>query len=88
MVRKPPNARPSGRVSVSERSTDVPGEPVVKKGRHRRYEEARAVKHTSAPIQLDDVGFVPQIEPCPECEAPPGEPHASWCLHEDADAEE
>jgi hypothetical protein len=35
-------------------------------------------------MQLDDVGFVAQTEPCPECEAPPGEPHASWCLHEDA----
>jgi hypothetical protein len=55
---------------------------VVKKGRHRRYEEARAVKHTSAPLQLDDVGFV-KLEPCPECGADPGAEHASWCLHED-----
>jgi hypothetical protein len=57
---------------------------VVKKGRHRRYEEARAVKHTSAPLQLDDVGFV-KVEPCPECGADPGAEHATWCLHEDAE---
>ncbi len=68
---------------MSVRIIDFPGEPVVKKGRHRRYEEARAVKHTSAPLQLDDVGFVAKVEPCPECESAPGEPHASWCLHED-----
>jgi hypothetical protein len=34
------------------------------------------------------VGFVAQVEPCPECEAPPGETHASWCMHEDAEVEE
>lgn len=62
---------------------------MVKKGRHRRYEEARAVKHTSAPLQLDDVGFVEVVvEPCPECGAEPGVAHASWCLHEENDAEE
>jgi hypothetical protein len=61
---------------------------VVKKGRHRRYEEARAVKHTSAPIQLDDVGFVQRVEPCPECDAAPGAAHATWCLHEDVEAAE
>ena len=57
---------------------------MVKKGRHRRYEEARAVKHTSAPLQLDDVGFV-QVEPCPECGAEPGTEHATWCLHDDVE---
>jgi hypothetical protein len=58
----------------------------VKKGRHRRYEEARAVKHTTAELQLGDVGFTPQrLEPCPECSAQPGDPHASWCLHEEDD---
>ena len=56
---------------------------MVKKGRHRRYEEARAVKRTETPLQLDDVGFVVQVEPCPECAADPGAPHASWCLHEE-----
>jgi hypothetical protein len=60
---------------------------VVKKGRHRRYEEARAVKHTTAPVQLDDLGFVP-VEPCPECGAEPGLEHASWCLHEEATEDE
>lgn len=55
---------------------------MVKKGRHRRYEEARAVKHTSAELQLGDVGFV-QLEPCPECGADPGREHAGWCLHEE-----
>lgn len=77
-----------GTVVAQYAVSTFPGEPVVKKGRHRRYEEARAVKHTTAPLQLDDVGFVPQVEPCPECEAPPGEPHASWCMHEDTAEEE
>ena len=54
----------------------------MKKGRHRRYEEARAVKHTSSELQLDDVGFK-KLEPCPECGSAPGIPHATWCLHED-----
>ena len=73
-------------VRYSDRTFDtLPGEPVVKKGRHRRYEEARAVKHTSAPIQLDDVGFVPQVEPCPECGSDPGLPHATWCLHDEVE---
>jgi hypothetical protein len=54
---------------------------VVKKGRHRRYEEARAVKRTSTEVQLDDLGFAP-VEPCPECGAEPGLEHASWCMHE------
>ena len=30
---------------------------MVKKGRHRRYEEARAVKRTTTELQLGDVGF-------------------------------
>jgi len=56
----------------------------MKKGRHRRYEEARAVKHSTSELQLDDVGFK-TVEPCPECGSEPGDPHASWCRH---DAEE
>ncbi len=60
----------------------------MKKGRHRRYEEARAVKHTVIDIRLDDEGFQPEIEPCPECGAGPGAPHAAWCLHEEALDEE
>ena len=43
----------------------------MKKGRHRRFEEARAFKlrtNESAP------------EPCAECGAEPDDEHASWCL--------
>jgi hypothetical protein len=43
----------------------------VKKGRHRRFEEARALKR----LESDD-----QAEPCAECGAEPGAEHASWCL--------
>ena len=60
---------------------------MVKKGRHRRYEEARAVKRTTSELQLDDVGFKP-VEPCPECGAEPGLEHASWCMHEALDDED
>ncbi|CAN5500881.1 hypothetical protein BH18ACT1_BH18ACT1_05800 [soil metagenome] len=58
----------------------------MKKGRHRRYEEARAVKHTSSELRLDDVGFK-AVESCPECGSEPGAPHASWCLYEDEEEE-
>ena len=48
----------------------------MKKGRHRRYEEARALKRT-------DDGFndflSPSDEPCVECAGLPGE-HKSWCV--------
>jgi hypothetical protein len=44
----------------------------VKKGRHRRFEEARALKRS---IEID-------AEPCPECGAAPGADHASWCMYE------
>lgn len=52
----------------------------MKKGRHRRFEEARALKHTNELAQ----------EPCPECGARPGADHASWCLamEDDLDEEE
>ncbi len=51
----------------------------MKKGRHRRFEEARALKRSNEPI----------IEPCAECGAVPGADHASWCLAmEDEDAVE
>jgi hypothetical protein len=42
----------------------------VKKGRHRRFEEARALKRSSEPV----------IERCPECGAEPEGEHASWCM--------
>jgi hypothetical protein len=43
----------------------------VKKGRHRRFEEARALK------RLSDA---PVVQPCDECGARADEPCASWCL--------
>ncbi|MGK2958323.1 MAG: hypothetical protein ACSLFB_08005 [Acidimicrobiales bacterium] len=58
------------------------GRDHVKKGRHRRFEEARAIKHTSVEIRLDDEGFRAQ-EPCPECGTQPSDEHASWCLHDE-----
>lgn len=45
----------------------------MKKGRHRRFEEARALKRTT---EITD-------EPCAECGAVPGADHASWCLAEE-----
>ncbi len=50
----------------------------MKKGRHRRFEEARALKEAR-------VGGDLRLEPCAECEAAPGAPHASWCLAEQDD---
>ena len=54
---------------------DECGSTQVKKGRHRRFEEARALKRTTEP----------RVEPCPECGAVPGDEHASWCLYEEAE---
>ena len=45
----------------------------MKKGRHRRFEEARALKRSTEVIE----------EPCAECGAGPEDEHASWCLAED-----
>jgi len=50
----------------------------VKKGRHRRFEEARSLKRA--------IEVIPQ--PCPECGADPEDDHASWCLYEDAELDE
>lgn len=61
----------------------------MKKGRHRRYEEARAVKRAPSELRLDEFGFeTGSDEPCPECNAEPGEMHATWCLHEQDDEED
>ena len=43
----------------------------MKKGRHRRFEEARAFKLRPAEVPP---------EPCAECGADPEDDHASWCL--------
>ena len=44
----------------------------MKKGRHRRFEEARSLKRSTA-----------TAERCPECGAEPEDVHASWCLAEE-----
>ena len=44
----------------------------MKKGRHRRFEEARSLKRSVATVQRR----------CPECGAEPEDRHASWCLAE------
>jgi hypothetical protein len=54
----------------------MPRSTLVKKGRHRRFEEARALKRNN---ELD-------AEPCPECGAAPDAEHASWCLAAEDDA--
>ncbi len=48
----------------------------MKKGRHRRYEEARALKQTSDSFESL---FEDDEEPCPECAALPGHDHRTWC---------
>lgn len=50
----------------------------MKKGRHRRFEEARALKHSNEVV----------VEPCAECGAAPDDEHASWCLAEEAEEDE
>ena len=49
----------------------------MRKGRHRRFEEARALKRITEPV----------LEPCAECGAGPEEEHASWCLATEDDLE-
>jgi hypothetical protein len=45
----------------------------VKKGRHRRFVEARELKHTSTTV----------VSSCAECGAEPEDVHADWCLAEE-----
>jgi hypothetical protein len=45
----------------------------VKKGRHRRFEEARDLKRAVKTVETE-------VEPCAECGAEPGAEHATWCL--------
>jgi hypothetical protein len=51
---------------------------VVKKGRHRRFEEARSLKRA----------LVTSHRRCPECGAEPDDDHAEWCLAEVEELEE
>ena len=50
----------------------------MKKGRHRRFEEARSLKRAVEVV----------AEPCPECGADPEDDHASWCLYESEELDE
>jgi hypothetical protein len=69
------------------RHHDEPGSRPVKKGRHRRFEEARALKRSHE--SPEDAVLTPVSgDPCPECNAAPGKEHASWCLHEDDEPDE
>ena len=68
-------------MSPVARSGDQPRhgseEFVVKKGRHRRFEEARSLKRS----------FGSEATSCAECGAEPEDVHASWCLAEEDDYE-
>jgi len=50
----------------------------VKKGRHRRFEEARSLKRS---VTISG-------RRCPECGAEPEDQHASWCMVETDELEE
>lgn len=58
----------------------------MKKGRHRRFEEARALKRSDS-LDLSAIFDPADAEPCPECGADPGASHATWCLYEAAEDE-
>jgi hypothetical protein len=75
-----PAARPDALTRRGGGDVLVTWEQLVKKGRHRRFEEARSLKRESA--------FEVQVEPCPECGHLPPAPHASWCLYESEELED
>jgi len=58
-----------------EGARDVAGQrgEIVKKGRHRRFEEARSLKRS----------FGEEASTCAECGAEPDDKHATWCLAEE-----
>jgi hypothetical protein len=60
-------------ISCTLSGTSRVGSQFVKKGRHRRFEEARDLKRAISTAETEP-------EPCPECGAEPGREHASWCL--------
>ena len=57
----------------------------MKKGRHRRYEEARSLKRTSDDF---DQRFEDDEEPCLECGALPGQDHKGWCVLDEVEDED
>jgi hypothetical protein len=61
-------------VSHPSKPTEV---SLVKKGRHRRFEEARSLKRSVATARR-----------CPECGAGPDDEHASWCMAESEELDE
>ena len=71
---------PAALVTLSRLLIGSDGSMPVKKGRHRRFEEARALKRTSD--DLDAILDKKDAEPCPECDAAPGHDHASWCMYD------
>lgn len=58
----------------------------MKKGRHRRFEEARALKRTSEPT-YEELLERADGQSCPECAADPGHDHATWCLRDQGDTD-
>lgn len=74
-------------VRFTDQRTFAQWEWPVKKGRHRRFEEARALKHTTSQA-FDELLSGGREEPCPECDALPGADHASWCRFEETNAED
>jgi hypothetical protein len=53
----------------------------MKKGRHRRFEEARNLKR-SFDSEFETETDILGDNKCDECGAPFGEIHADWCLAE------
>ncbi|MGH9111212.1 MAG: hypothetical protein ACRDZN_02775 [Acidimicrobiales bacterium] len=56
----------------------------MKKGRHRRFEEARALKRSND-LDITTIFDRADAEPCPECGAEASAEHASWCMFDAAD---
>jgi hypothetical protein len=50
----------------------------VKKGRHRRFEEARSMKRSTSSLHRR----------CPECGAEGDDDHAAWCMAEQEEWED
>jgi hypothetical protein len=72
---------PTGTLGLSLAAGDPPRpteESLVKKGRHRRFEEARSLKRSVATAP----------EPCAECGADPEDEHASWCMADTLSADD